>query len=393
MGVLFTLALMVTSCATGSGEQDTSLLETNGSSADVETPATVDEHDDDEGNTRDDEEGDEHADESEHADEDEHGHGHETEAEMLMLPKLNAAELDDAPMRVVATTSIIGDVVAQVGGEAIDLTVLIGSGQDSHSFEPAAQDLTAVANAYVIFVNGWNLEEGLVDVLESIGEEVLVVPISANIEPLTFGEEDHDEEGEEHEEEEHEDGDEHGHSGADPHVWFDIHNVEQWVENVEHVLSELDPANADTYQANAASYATALAELETYAEAQLASIPEENRFLVTNHDSFSYFAEVYSFTVLGTVIPGVSTVAEPSASDLADLIAEMEEHNVCAIFTETTVNDELAQTVAAELDGCETVQVLKLYTEAVGSEGSGAASYIGMFRANVDTIVSGLNGN
>jgi ABC-type Zn uptake system ZnuABC Zn-binding protein ZnuA len=366
-----TLALMVASCTTGSGEPDTSLSETNSSSADTEAVVAADEH----------EEGDEH----EHEEEDEHDHEHEAEAEMLVLPELPAAELNGEPLRVVATTSLIGDVVAQVGGDAIDLTVLIGPGQDSHSYQPAAQDLTAVANAHVIFVNGWNLEEGLVDDLENIGEDVPIVPISANIEPLTFGEDEHDDEGEEHEEE-----DEHGHSGADPHVWFNIHNVEQWVENVEHVLSELDPANADTYQANAASYATALAELEAYTIAQLDSIPEENRFLVTNHDSFSYFAEAYGFTVLGTVIPSVSTVAEPSASDLADLIAEMEAHNVCTIFTETTVNDALAQTVAAELDGCETVQVLKLYTEAVGSDDSDVDSYISLFRANVNALVAGL---
>jgi ABC-type Zn uptake system ZnuABC Zn-binding protein ZnuA len=291
--------------------------------------------------------------------------------------------LNGEPLRVVATTSLIGDVVAQVGGDAIDLTVLIEPGQDSHSYEPAVQDLTAVSSADVIFINGWNLEEGLVDDLENIGEGALVVPISANIAPLAFGEDEEHEEGEEHEDE-----DEHEHSGADPHVWFSVHSVEQWAENVEHVLSDLDPTNAETYEANATAYMAELEELEAYAEAQLATIPTEKRFLVTNHDAFGYFAEEYDFTILGTVIPSLSTVAEPSAGDLADLIAEMEEHNVCIIFTETTVNDTLAQTVASEMTGCDDVQVLKLYTESVGAEG-----YIGMFRANVDTIVSGLNGN
>ena len=188
------------------------------------------------------------------------------------------------------------------------------------------------------------------------------MPISANIAPLAFGEDGHGHEDEEHEEgdehedgdehndeheDEHEEGDEHGHSGADPHVWFDIHNVEQWVKNVEHVLSDLDPANADSFAANAATYMEELEELEAYTTEKLGSIPEENRFLVTNHDSFGYFAEAYAFAVLGTVIPGASTVAEPSASDLADLITEMEERNVCTIFTETTVNDALV----AEIPG------------------------------------------
>lgn len=384
---LIALALMLASCAAGSDEPESASSETNAASVDAETPAAADEHED------------EHEGEGEHDDEheegEEHEDEHEAEAEMLMLPELNAAELDGAPLRVIATTSIIGDVVAQVGGETIDLTVLMEPGQDPHSYEPAAQDLTAVANAHIIFINGWDLEEGLADDLENIGEDALVVPISANIAPLAFGEDEHAHEDEEHEEDEHEEGDEHGHdhSGADPHVWFDIHNVEQWAENVEHVLSDLDPANAATYEANAAAYTEALEELEAYTTSQLDSIPEDNRFLVTNHDSFSYFANAYGFTVLGTVIPSASTVAEPSASDLAELIMEMEEHNVCTIFTETTVNDALAQTVAAELDGCDTVQVLQLYTGAVGPEGSGEDSYIGMFRANVDAIVSGLNGN
>lgn len=337
-------------------------------------------------------EADEHADEEDHADEAEHDHEHEAEAEMLLLPEVTAVDLNGEPLRVVATTSIMGDVVAQVGGDAIDLTVLMGPGQDPHSYEPGAQDLTAVAEADVVFVNGWDLEEALAADLESIGEESLIVPISANIAPLAIGEDEHEHEGEEaeHEEEdEHEEG-EHHHSGADPHVWFSIHNVEQWVENVEHVLSDLDPANAATYEANAAAYAESLEELETYAETQLDSIPAENRFLVTNHDAFGYFAQEYGFTVLGTVIPSISTLAEPSASDLTDLIGAMEEHNVCTIFTETTVNDALAQTVASELSNCDAVQVLRLYTGAIGPEGSGADSYIGMFRTNVDAIAAGL---
>ena len=229
---LITWALIITSCTI---EPSTSDPEINDSLADSEASELAGDH--------------EERDDHNHEEEDEHDHG--TKAEMLVLPQLSAAELNGESLRVVATTSIIGDVVAQVGGEAIDLTVLIEPGQDAHSYEPAAQDLTAVANAHVIFLNGWNLEAGLVDDLENIGEAVSIVPISANIEPLTFGEDEHEDEGEEHEKE-----DEHGHSSADPHVWFNIHNVEQWVENVEHILSELDPANAATYQANAASYAT-----------------------------------------------------------------------------------------------------------------------------------------
>jgi ABC-type Zn uptake system ZnuABC Zn-binding protein ZnuA len=406
---MIVFALATVGCSTGSSNEAEPEVSATAVSTETDEHEGEEHEDEAEGEEHEDEhedeaEGEEHEDEHEHeaeGEEHEDEHEHEAEAEMLTLPELNAAELDGEPLRVVATTSIIGDVVAQVGGDAIDLTVLMEPGQDPHSYEPAARDLTAVTNAHVIFVNGWNLEEGLSDDLETIGENAPVVPISANIEPLAFGEGEPDHEGEEHEGEEHEEGEEHqedeahehDHSGADPHVWFSIHSVEQWAENVEQVLSDLDPAHAEAYQSNAAAYLAELEELEEYADAQLSQIPEENRYLVTNHGAFSYFAHEYDLSVLGTVIPGMSTVAEPSASDLADLIGVMEEHEACVIFTETTLSDTLAQTVAAELDGCDDVQVLKLYTGAVGPEGSGADSYIGMFRANVDTIVSGLNGN
>lgn len=293
--------------------------------------------------------------------------------EMLTLPELNSAGLAEGQLlQVVATTNIIGDVVSQVGGNTIALTTLLGPGQDPHSYVPAARDLTAVSGADVIFINGWDLEEGLVEDLRNIGEEALFVPISANIEPLPFG----DEEGHEH--------------AADPHVWFSINNVQQWVNNVEQVFVALDPANAATFEANAALYRQELNDLAAYAEAELGSIPEEKRFLVTNHDAFSYLEADYGLETLGTVIPGASTLAEPSASDLSDLIAIMEAHGLCTIFTETAVSEQLAQTVAGELDYCDQVKVLPLYSGSVGTPGSGADSYTGMFRANIDSIVSGL---
>lgn len=324
-------------------------------------------------------------------------HGHAPEAETLSLPELEAIDLDGQALKAIATTGVIGDVVAQVGGDSIALTTLMNAGQDPHSYQPAARDLTAVAGAHVIFVNGWDLEEALVQELEEISEDALFVPISAEIEPLTFGDaENQHENGSEEpqgEHEEHQGGEgpnEHHPRSVDPHVWFSIHNVEQWVENVEHVLSSLDPANAETYEQNARAYLAELEELEGYAESQLTKISPDKRILVTNHDSFSYFAEAYGFEVLGTVLPAASTLAEPSVSDLADLIAELEEHKVCTIFTETTVSDTLAQTVAAELEGCDDVKVLQLYSGALGPAGSGAESYIDMFRANVDTILAGL---
>ena len=302
-----------------------------------------------------------------------HEHEQDADAEMILLPELEAVELKGELLRVVASTSIIGDVVAQVGGEAIALTILMGPGEDPHSYKPGAQDLTAVADAHVIFVNGWDLEEGLAHDLEVIGEDVPIVAISAYVEPLTFGE-----------------GAPAHHRSADPHVWFSIPNVVQWVENAERVLGDLDPANADTYARNTEAYLVELKALDEYIRSQVERIPEGSRLLVTNHEAFGYFAHEYGFAVLGTVIPGASTLAEPSARELAGLIEELKEHDVCTIFAETSASDKLARTVAGELDECSSVRVLELFTGAIGPHGSNADSYLGMLRANVDAIVNGL---
>ncbi len=307
---------------------------------------------------------------------DDHAGEAEAAAGVLALPELRAAALDGVPLKVVATTSVAGDVVAQVGGEAIELTTLIGAGQDAHGYQAAARDLTAVAEADVIFVNGWDLEEGLAADLKQIGADVPIVPISAAITPLLFAETGGDEE--------------HDHGHVDPHVWFSVRNVEQWAENARVVLSALDPANAAVYESNAAAFGEELEALQAYAEAQMGSVPEEARFLVTNHGSFNYLADEYGYTVLGTVIPATSTLAEPSASDLAELISQMEAHGVCTLFTETAVSDRLAQTVAGELAGCAEVRVVPLYSGSIGPAGSGADSYTGMFRANIEAIVEGL---
>ncbi len=291
------------------------------------------------------------------------------EGRVLQLPELSAADLDGRPLQVVATTSLIGDIVSQVGGDAIQLTTLIGPGQDPHSYEPGARDLTAVTTADAIFVNGWDLEEGLIDDLHNIAEEAPIIPVSAHITPLPVPSSDLP-----------------APHAVDPHVWFDLKNVEQWVANIEQTLADLDPANAQIYEDNAAAYRTELDALQQYAQKELALIPAERRYLVTNHDSFSYLAGAYDLQILGTVIPGASTLAEPSAQDLAGLAATMEKHGVCTIFTENAVDDSLAQAIAAELQACDQVDILPLQTGSIGAGGS----FLIMFRDNVEAITAGL---
>ena len=288
----------------------------------------------------------------------------------LAPPALEAVALDGRPLRVVATTSLIGDTVARVGGPAIALTTLMPPGQDPHSYQPAAAGLAAAADADLIFVNGWNLEEGLLGDLAATGDAPLV-PVSAGISPRPAGDA----------------------GAADPHVWQDVANVMRWVDTVAATLSAADPANAAAYAANAAAYRAELAELDEFVRAQTATIPAEGRVLVTNHDTLAYFAAAYDFRVLGSVLPGASTLAEATAANLAALAEAMADAGVCSLFVETTAADQMARALSEELDDCDEVRVLSLYSDALGPPGSGADSYIGMMRANVAVIVDALGGS
>ncbi len=268
----------------------------------------------------------------------------------------------------------MGDVVTQVGGDLIELTTLMQPGQDPHTYEPTAQDIAWIEQAHVVFVNGLGLEGRLLDTVESVSG-VPIVPVSAGIEPL--------EAGDEHE-------GEHEHTGADPHTWMDPTNVIVWTDNIAGALAALDPAHANTYRQNADAYAGELRGLDAYIAEQVAEVPPEQRKLVTNHEALGYFARRYGFEVIGTVYIGAAQLAEPSAGDMARLIQTIREEDVRAIFIETTVSDALAQTIAGEI-GHE-VGVYTLYTGSLGEPGSGADSYIGMMRANINTIVEGLAG-
>ncbi len=309
-----------------------------------------------------------------------------TDSVALSLPTVTAMTTDGRPLRVVATTSLIGDVVGRVGGEAIDLTVLMQPGQDPHSYQPGAADLTAAADADLIFINGWNLEEGLINDLTTIGRRAAIVPISAGIEPLLMGH-NHVHSGED----DHDGGDpDEGKGHADPHVWLDVANVIQWTENARRLLGAADPANAAAFDANAAAYRAELEQLDAELRATLHTIPAEARRLVGNHDSLAYFAAAYDFHITGAIIPSVSTLAEPSAGALAELVERMTAEGVCTLILETTTSDQLARTLQQELTSCDEVRLITLYTGALGPAGSGADTYGGMMRANAAALLAGL---
>ena len=177
----------------------------------------------------------------------------------------------------------------------------------------------------------------------------------------------------------------HGHGVEDPHFWFDPLRVKLAVNDVAARLSVLDPDRGDTYRANASAYNARLDELHAWTEEQTGTVPEERRLLVTSHDSFGYFADLYGFEVVGVVL-SITTDVAPSAGDLADLVEEVRENGVSAVFGETTVSERLAKAVASE-SGAELV---RLYSGSLGPEGSGAATYIEMVRTNVGRIVEAL---
>ncbi|RMD51716.1 MAG: zinc ABC transporter substrate-binding protein [Candidatus Thermofonsia bacterium] len=297
----------------------------------------------------------------------------------LTLPTVEPVQLDGEKLQVVATTSIIGDVVGQVGGDAIQLKTLLQPGQDPHSYQPTSGDLAAVADAHIIFVNGWNLEERLLKDITAVAENGIIVPVNAGVTPLSVSGT-----GDNHDHEE-------THGTVDPHSWLDVASVQQWVSNIAQVLETADPPNAPLYQQNAATYQNQLSQLQADMQTQLSAIPQEKRVLVTNHDALGYFARAYGFRIVGTIIPGKSTLAEPSSADITQLVSTMAAQQICTIFVESTVNTSLAETVANELPACDKVSIKTLYTGALGPAGSGADSYLGMMRANVQAIVEGLN--
>ncbi|MCX7682719.1 MAG: metal ABC transporter substrate-binding protein [Anaerolineae bacterium] len=301
-------------------------------------------------------------------------HEADQEHEADEMPQLRPADLKAGEkLRVVATTNIVADVVHQVGGDLIELTTLLPAGTDPHTFEPTPQDAAALAGAHVVFANGAGLELFLEDLLESVGGEVALVPVSYGVELLTL-----EEEGE---------AEAHPHHGeVDPHVWFDPNHVVVWVSNIEQVLGALDPAHAAAYQANAERYRAELRALDSWIEEMVAQVPVENRKLVVDHKALAYFARRYGFEQVGAVFPGYSTLTEPSARELAALEEVIREHGVRAIFVSTTVNPALAERVARDTG----TRLVFLYTGSLSEPGGPADNYIALMRYNTAAIVSAL---
>jgi ABC-type Zn uptake system ZnuABC Zn-binding protein ZnuA len=329
-----------------------------------------------------------------------------------LLP-VGLMQAQDEPLSVVATTSIIADVARNVGGDRVIVESLVPPDTDVHAFTPTPADVARVADADVVLVNGAGLEDFLGDLVTNAAIEAPIV-VSTGIEILAFGGHEHGHEGEEeahvgilgdegvcedahaheeeqaegeaHSEEEHED--EHG--GCDPHVWTDPNNVKVWATNIAEAFAAADPAHADTYRANAAAYQTTLDALDAEVTALLATIPEANRVLVTNHEFFGYFAYHYGFEVAGVVIEGGTTLNAPSPQELAELIEVVEAEGVPAIFAEVSAQPELAQAVA-DATGINVITTIYSDSLSTGAD-SPASTYVDYLRYNAGVIAAALGG-
>lgn len=273
-------------------------------------------------------------------------------------------------MNVVCTTTIIGDIVTQIAGDRATLTVLFSPDMDPHAFEPRPQDLVTLQRADIVFINGLDLEAGLAAILEPLGPAV--VSLSQTL-PGKIASEGSD-------------GDD-DHGPVDPHVWFDPTLVSRWIDVIADHLVNCDPSSESEFRARAAAYQAELADLDVWIFESLDQIPPEHRRLVTDHHVFGYFEARYGLEQVGTVFPGLSTLSEPSARDIAELVSTIESLNVPAIFVGTTINPSLAQQIAADTG----IRVVSLYTGALSESDGPAATYLDFMRYTVNALVDGLS--
>lgn len=299
----------------------------------------------------------------------------------------DAPEAPDAPdpVLVVATTSILGDLVASVVGEEGTVRVLMAPGVDPHGYAASASDAAALRDADLVVANGLQLEEGLLAALDAAAADgVRVLEVAPLLDPIPFAAGPHD-----HDDDEH---DEHDHGELDPHFWFDPIRSATAGELVADALLALRPDG--DWAARAAGLRAELEALDAELTATFAAVPEARRRLVTNHDSLGYLADRYGFEIIATVVPGSSTSVATNPAAFADLADLLVAEGVDVVFAETTDSDTLARALADEAvgrGGLE-VEVVTLFTGSLGPAGSGAETYAGMLRTDAALISAALLG-
>ncbi len=291
----------------------------------------------------------------------------------------------DETIDVVASFSILGDMVRQVGGDRVHVTTLVGPDGDGHVYQPTPADARAVATTRLLVVNGLGFEGWMDRLTEASGYKGRVVTATAGIEPRHM-EEAEDEHEAEHENEAEEHGHEgHDHGGIDPHAWQSLANARTYVRNIADGLSAVDSAGAETYRTNAARYLKEIDAVEAQVREAVASIPPERRKVVTSHDAFDYFSAAYGIDFHAPV--GVSTEAEASAGDIAKLIRQIKEEKIPAVFVENISDrrllDQIVRETGARIGGI-------LFSDALSKADGPAGTYLDMMRHNVRTLAAAM---
>ncbi len=281
-----------------------------------------------------------------------------------------------APMDVVASFSIVGDFVRQIGGERVAVHALVGADEDSHAFQPRPSDARRVGAAKLVVANGLGFDDWIVRLAHSAGRADAVVIASSGVTPLDSSD---DEKGGK------DDGHDHHHS-ADPHAWQDVANVRRYVANIAAALAAADPDGAAFYRDNAARYDAELVKLDSEIRTRIATLPAERRKVVSSHDAFGYFSHAYGIRFLAPA--GVASSAEPTARGVARLIVQIKAEKVPAVFIENIADPRLLDRIRAE-SGARIGGTL--YSDALSSATGPARDYLALMRHNLRTLADALD--
>ncbi|WP_324908299.1 metal ABC transporter substrate-binding protein [Baekduia sp.] len=269
---------------------------------------------------------------------------------------------------VVATTTQLGDVVREIGGSAVDVHQILQPNTDPHDYEPRPRDIQRTADAKLVVTSGDGLDHWIGEVVKNAGGSPTVLDAGQG-RPITRPGEDGE--------------------GTDPHWWHDPRNIEYAIGRIRDALAKADPGKTAEIDRNATTYLSEVKAMDAGIAKCFARVPVAERKLVTDHDAFGYFAARYGIDVVGAVIPSQTTQAQPSAGDLARLVATIRREHVRAIFPETSINPKLAQAIARETGATADHE---LYGDTLGPAGSAGDTYIKMEQANANAMVEGFTG-
>ena len=266
-----------------------------------------------------------------------------------------------APLKVVASFSILGDFVKNVGGDRVAVTTLVGPDGDVHVYTPTPSDVRKITDAKLLVINGFGLEGWLPRLLQAAGGKASIVTVTSGITPLRLG------------------------SDADPHAWQSVANAEKYVANIRDALVAADPPDAEFFRQNAAAYLAKLAALDGEVRQAVGQIPQGRRKVISTHDAFGYFAARYGIEFIAPI--GVSTEAEPSARDIAKIVAQVKAEHIPAVFLERIGDPRLIQRISAET-GARVGGTL--YSDSLSDEKGDSPTYIDMVWHNIRTLTSAL---